>query len=85
MVDYDYEEETTLAPTTTTTTTTTTMAPEDVFSHEDLMTGVAAFVLNNAINNDSMQRSASGTDYKTELFCSKNVHPDMAEWFDGVC
>ena len=61
------------------------MAPEDVFSHDNLMSGVVAYVLNNAFNNDSLQRSGSNSNYDDVLICTKEAHPDMVEWFDGKC
>ena len=61
------------------------MAPEDVFSHDNLMSGVVAYVLNNAFNNDSLQRSGSNSNYDAVMICTKEAHPDMVEWFDGKC
>ena len=61
------------------------MAPEDVFSHDNLMSGVVAYVLNNAFNNDSIQRSGSNTNYDGVMICTKEPHPDMVEWFDSKC
>ena len=51
------------------------------------MSGVVAYVLNNAFNNDnSIQRSGSDTThFEPVMICTKEPHPDMVEWFDSKC